>query len=95
MALVLIGQTTCAICEATLAQSDELVLTSGVHMEPSDSLWKYQDAAMHRSCFAAWPLRDAFRARFNEYYERHLRGMRFLREDGAIEAREPRPGAAV
>jgi hypothetical protein len=95
MALILAGGTTCAICGATLAQTDELVSTSGGAIEPNDALWKYQDAAMHRSCFLSWPLRDAFRGRINEYYERHLRGMRFMREDGTIESREPRASAAV
>ena len=95
MALILADRTTCAICGVTLAQSDELVSTSSGPIEPSNPLWRYQDAAMHRSCFISWPLRDAFRARFNEYYARHLRGMRFMREDGSIENRDPRASAAV
>ena len=95
MALVLMGRTTCTICGVMLAETDALVATSGGPIDPADALWKFQDAAMHQSCFVSWPLRDAFRSRFNEYFERHLRGIRFMREDGTFEDREPRASAAV
>lgn len=90
MALVILGKTTCAICGAAVAPAEPIVTTSGGPIQPDDALWKYQDAAMHQSCFVTWPLRDEFRARFNEYYDRHLRGMRFMTQDGTIEPREPR-----
>jgi hypothetical protein len=94
MALVFIGKTPCAICGVILQESDDIFATSGGPIERTDPLWQYQDAAMHRACFRKWALRDSFRQKFNDYYYRHFRGMRFIREDGVIEEREPGPGAA-
>jgi len=50
---------------------------------------------MHQKCFAAWGLRRRFITTFNDYCQKHLRGMRFMRENGEIEEREPRKGDAV
>jgi hypothetical protein len=93
MALVLLGKTPCAICGVILQESDDTFGTSGGPIERTDPLWQYQDAAMHRACFRQWALRDVFRQRFNDYYAEHFRGMRFIREDGVIEEREPGSGA--
>ena len=95
MALILTGKTPCAICGVILIEGDDIFATSGGPVQPNDPLWPYQDAGMHRSCFRTWPLRDSFRQKFNEYFERHLRGMRFIREDGTVEEREARSGGAV
>jgi hypothetical protein len=95
MALILSGKTPCAICGVTLQRGDDIFATSGGPIQPTDPLWQYQDAAMHRACFRSWPLRDSFRQEFNEYFDRHLRGVRFMHEDGTIEERDPRPGRAV
>jgi hypothetical protein len=84
------GRTRCPICDALIAERDDVVSTSGGPIQPDDPLWTFQDAAMHRQCFRAWSQRDAFRARFNDYFEKHLRGMKFMREDGEIELRKPR-----
>jgi hypothetical protein len=95
MALILLGKTTCAICGAILKEGDDIFATSAGPIEPNDPLWQYQDAGMHRDCFRKWPLRDSFRQKFNEYFERQVRGMCFMREDGTVEEREPRPSRAV
>ena len=95
MALVFLGQTPCAICGVILKEGDDIFATSGGPITPNDPLWQYQDAGMHRSCFQAWPLRDSFRQLFNEHFDRHFRGMRFIREDGTVEEREPSAGRAV
>ena len=95
MALILTGKTPCAICGAILKEGDDIFATSGGPIQPNDPLWQFQDAGMHRDCFRNWPLREPFRQKFNQYYDRHLRGMRFIREDGIVEEREPSSGRAV
>ena len=93
MALVFRGATPCAICGVTLQKDDEIFATSAGPIPSTDALWQYQDSGMHRDCFLSWDLRESFRRKFNDYYDRHLRGMRFMREDGSIEERDPRSGA--
>jgi hypothetical protein len=50
---------------------------------------------MHLSCFVTWPSRDEFRALYNDYWDRHCRGMFFMAEDGSIEEREARPATPL
>ncbi len=88
MALVTKGRTPCAICGAVLKAADDIFATSGGPIQPSDPLWKFQDAGMHRQCFQKWPLRDSFRAKYNDFFKNHLRGMRYIHEDGTLEERE-------
>ena len=95
MALILLGKTECRLCGALLEAGEELVSTSGSTVSKTDPLAPYQDAAMHRKCFLKWPQRESFVQKFNEYYEKNYRGIRFMREDGSIEDREPRPGHVV
>jgi hypothetical protein len=95
MALIFTGKTTCAICGAILKEGEDIFGTAGGPIQPNDPLWRYQDAGMHRDCFRKWPLRDSFRKKFNEYFDRHFRGMRFIREDGTMEEREPRRGCSI
>jgi hypothetical protein len=95
MALVLLGKTECPLCGVVLKEGEEYIATSGGVVGKEDPLAPYQDAAMHRNCFLSWPLRESFIRKFNEYCEQHLRGMRFMREDGSVEEREPRPGRIV
>jgi hypothetical protein len=95
MALIFAGKTPCAICGTVLKEGDDIFATSGGPIQPNDPLWQYQDAGMHRECFRNWSLRDSFRQKLNEYFEFHLRGMRFIREDGTFEEREPRSGHVV
>ena len=91
MAQIIQNKTPCAICGNVLKQDDDIIGTSGGPMPPEDPLWQYQDAGMHRACFRDWSLRDDFRERFNTYWERHCRGMRYMTEDGTVEDRDPRP----
>lgn len=95
MVLVLLGKTECPLCGAILETGDELVAASGAVVGEGDPLAPYQDAAMHRTCFLKWPLRIRFIQTFNEYYGQYFRCMRFMREDGSIEEREPRSGQTV
>ena len=88
MARIVTGRTRCAICGLVLKAADEIFATSGGPIQPSDPLWKFQDAGMHRQCFQKWPLRDSFRAKYNNFFKNHLRGMRYIHEDGTVEERE-------
>jgi hypothetical protein len=87
MALIIRGRTACAICGAVLSAGDDIFATSGGPIQPSDPLCKFQDAGMHRHCFQEWPLRDVFRAKYNNFFKNYLRGMRYIQEDGTVEER--------
>jgi hypothetical protein len=62
MALVFRGKTTCMICGEVLQQDDDIGATTAFIADKSDPLWRYSDAAFHRSCFSSWPLRQEFEA---------------------------------
>ncbi|MCC7422434.1 MAG: hypothetical protein IT428_19310 [Planctomycetaceae bacterium] len=65
MALIFLGQSCCAICGDVITPVDEIVATSHFIADPTDHLWRFSDAPMHRPCFLAWELRAEFVARFN------------------------------
>jgi hypothetical protein len=92
MALIFRGKSTCALCDLVIETGDEIMATSGVPVSASDPLAAFYDAGMHHACFMGWRLRESFIRKFNDYFEQHYRGMRFMREDGSIEEREPHAG---
>ncbi|MRG98589.1 hypothetical protein [Polyangium spumosum] len=59
MALIRRGMP-CALCRAPLLEGQPIFATSGVWLPPEDPLHRYCDAAMHWSCYAAWPQRPRF-----------------------------------
>jgi hypothetical protein len=65
MALIVKG-TKCALCDAPLDGGGALVATSAFIGDRHDPLWRFSDAAMHRTCFLAWGLRETFIKRFND-----------------------------
>ena len=64
--MIALGHTKCPLCNAVLQAEDDLVATSHFIDTPSDSLWQFSDAAMHRHCFLSWELRPQFVARYNQ-----------------------------
>lgn len=66
-------------------------MTSPFIKDNAHPLWRYSDAAMHKTCFLAWSERRFFISTFNEFFDRHFRGMRYMLEDGSIEERDPKP----
>lgn len=95
MAVVVRGKTECALCAEVIATGDDIFSTSAFVEDPGHELWRFSDAAMHQSCFLAWPRGEAFVELFNRYYAQHYRGMRFMRPDGTIEDRDPQPRRPV
>jgi len=65
MALIARGETCCALCNAVIGKGDEIVATTHFIADPSDPLWEYSDAAMHRACFLKWERRLDFVAKYN------------------------------
>lgn len=61
---------TCALCGKVinneLLDADEFVATTHFIDDGSSPLWMFSDAAMHKSCFMAWPLRQEFVQAHNE-----------------------------
>ena len=94
MALVLLGQSQCPLCRGVLESEDGVFATSGFPVS-DPALEPFMDAGMHNACFMAWPMREQFIREFNEYYEAHYRGMRFMNENGSIEEREPTAGRVL
>ena len=93
MALIITGQSKCAICGEVIQKSELLVTTSPFIKDKSHPLWRYSDAAMHRPCFLAWSGRLFFIKTFNEFFDSHFRGMRRMLEDGTIEEHDPNTGS--
>ncbi len=90
MALLFRGKSRCPLCDQVIATGDEAFLSPAFMEDARHPLWRFSDAAMHASCFAAWPQRRAFIAAFNDHYAQHYRGMRVMDDHGAIHQREPR-----
>jgi hypothetical protein len=90
MALVFEDLTCCPICEGTIKRDDAIVATSAFLEDKSHALWRFNDAAMHATCFANWSERDSFVALFNSYYAKYYRSMRFMLPDGEIVEQLPR-----
>ena len=90
MALVLLGESTCPLCDEVLEQGQDIVATSAFIEDSEHPLWPFQDAGIHRTCFLEWPERERFVTLFNDYHARNYRGMLFMHSDGSLEEREPR-----
>ena len=91
MSLVILGTSTCALCDRILAEGESLVSTSAFIRDRGHPLWPYSDAAMHSDCFSDWSERADFVSEFNRFWAQNYRGMRFMHPDGSIEEREPQP----
>lgn len=65
MALIIHGKSECPLCHAVIAKDDDIVATSHFIADPEDPLWRYSDAAIHRTCFESWEQRENFVNRFN------------------------------
>ena len=61
----------CAICHREIDLKGQYVATTHFIADPKDPLWRFSDAAMHRSCFEQWEHRDEFTAKY-EAFKAHL-----------------------
>ena len=61
MALVVLGKSTCALCEGVLEDGQDITAFPAF-LPAKHRLWRYSDAAFHAQCFAAWSERPAFDA---------------------------------
>jgi len=57
----------CPLCGKPLRGGEDIVATSHFIADASDPLWRYSDAAMHRSCFDVWEHRDVFTQRYRAH----------------------------
>lgn len=66
----------CALCDQVidnaLLDADDFVATT--HFLEGGPLWRFSDAAMHRTCFMAWDQREAFIRAYNERMKGWLAG---------------------
>jgi hypothetical protein len=76
MALIILGKTSCSLCDTVLMAGEDIVGTSHFIGDETDPLWRYSDSGMHRSCFLAWEHRLAFVAKFNATVGQQVSGNR-------------------
>ena len=88
MALIFRGKSQCVLCGEVLHLDDAIVTTSPFIEDDSHPLYEYADAGMHKTCFLGWEKRESFIRTFNQYFEKHYRGLRHMTEDGEILERE-------
>jgi hypothetical protein len=70
MALIITGETECAICGAVIQASDEAFGTAAFISDPSDRFYQYSDAPFHKRCFDTWSQRERFTRRYEEFVRR-------------------------
>ena len=91
MALIAYGRSRCPLCNGILADTPDMVATSHFIADPSDPLFRYSDAGMHRDCFVAWPHRFEFTTRYNAVQTPALdTGLqKYMQPDGRMSWRHP------
>src|SRR5215471_19281755 len=73
MAIIITGKSACALCGQTLLAEQEIVDTPRFIADRNDPLWRFSDAAMHRTCFDAWEHRAEFVAKYEQVLEEFRR----------------------
>jgi hypothetical protein len=63
MALIILGASTCAVCNHTLHTQEDLISFPPFVPNTRDLLYVFHDAGFHKACFDAHPLADAALAR--------------------------------
>ena len=51
---------------------EDALITPDFIADEADPLWRFADAAMHRTCFLVWDRRKAFVTRYNRLARRWL-----------------------
>ena len=69
MAIIITGKSACALCGQTLLAEQEIVGTPHFIADRKDPLWRFSDAAMHRTCLDAWEHRAEFVAKYEHFLE--------------------------
>jgi hypothetical protein len=64
MALVIIGESKCALCGEVLQNQQRIIGFPAFIADRGDPLYRYSDSAMHRSCFETWTHRDTMIAKY-------------------------------
>jgi hypothetical protein len=85
MAIILEGLSKCAICDGVITSMRSCVVTPAFVESKADPLWQFNDAPIHRECFANWNNRAEFVRAFNTFYATHYRGMRVMNSNGEVE----------
>jgi hypothetical protein len=70
MALLLPGMP-CPLCKQPMDSGQSLFSTWGVWLPKEDPLWRFCDATLHWSCYAAWPDRGRFARSYFEFWVAH------------------------
>lgn len=92
MAMIALGVTRCPLCDEVIEEGHAIVATSHFIADSSDSLWRYSDAAFHKSCFLAWERREEFVDRYNAVMGySHLGGrlQHYMDHEGNIHSSDP------
>ena len=87
MAIIILGLTECSICNNILNKGDDIVSNSHFISDQDDSLWRFSDSGMHKSCFINWEYRLDFIKKYNDIVGNTTAGngtYRRMEEDGQI-----------
>jgi hypothetical protein len=70
MALIIKGESECALCGEVILASDDAVGTAHFITDPSDKFYRYSDAPFHKRCFDSWKHKATFTARYEQFVRR-------------------------
>lgn len=74
MAMIVIGHSTCFVCDQVLKEDDEIFATSHFMDNPKHPLYPYSDAPAHKRCWLTWKHRAEFTALYNQRHSKDWRG---------------------
>ncbi|KQW51210.1 MULTISPECIES: hypothetical protein [unclassified Roseateles] len=87
MALLILGVSTCPLCDQPIEGGQETVATTHFIESPMHPLWCYSDSVMHYGCFRTWEQRQLFVAEYNRLFGSRIwgNGTRHpMAEDGTV-----------
>lgn len=70
MAIIIRGATACSLCEAVLAEGEDIIGSPHFIHDQCHRLWRFSDSGMHRVCFMAWSEAPEFRAAYNDLWNK-------------------------
>jgi hypothetical protein len=86
MAIILLGKTTCSLCNQLLRGDEDILGFPHFIHDPLHPLWRFSDSGMHKECFLSWENAEAFRNLYNELWPKLVpQHPRRMRDDGEIE----------
>lgn len=87
MAILILGQTKCSICDEVIHTGQSIVASPHFIEDPSHPLWRFSDSTMHYGCFQSWTHRGTFVDEYNHTFGSIVWGngnRHTMQDDGTI-----------